>query len=95
MTYLFTYFIISIYRVIGFLALEQEDKGVGIRELDEFESLEFRHVKFKYHKSEVYTLNDVSFKLEKGDKLSIVGVNGAGKSTLIKLMLGTYRIESG
>ena len=40
-------------------------------------------------------LKDVSFTLNKGDKLSLVGINGSGKSTIIKLMLGLYEIESG
>jgi len=71
------------------------EEGKGARTLDKFESLTFDNVYFKYPLSEKYVLNGVSFTLNKGDKLSIVGINGAGKSTIIKLMLGLYQIESG
>ena len=40
-------------------------------------------------------LEDVSFSLNDGDKLGIVGVNGAGKSTLFKLITGEYRQDTG
>ena len=33
--------------------------------------------------------------MNKGEKMSIIGINGAGKSTIIKLMLGLYQIDSG
>ena len=45
--------------------------------------------------TEKYVLQGVSFKLNKGEKLSIVGINGSGKSTIIKLMLGLYQVEAG
>ena len=35
-------------------------------------------------------LNNVTFGIEEGDRLGIVGVNGSGKSTLLKLLCGEY-----
>lgn len=67
----------------------------GSRALKEFDSLAFEDVYFKYPYTEKYVLSGVSFRMNKGDKLSIVGINGSGKSTIVKLMLGLYEIESG
>lgn len=40
-------------------------------------------------------LTDISFSLEEGDRLGIVGVNGSGKSTLLKLLTGEYTPDEG
>ncbi len=40
-------------------------------------------------------LTDVTFSLEEGDKLAVVGVNGSGKSTLLRLLCGEYTPEEG
>lgn len=81
--------------LFDFLSMYSPEDRQGIRVIDKFDSLEFNDVYFKYPSSEQYVLKGVSFRLEKGDKLSIVGINGAGKSTIIKVMLGFYQIESG
>lgn len=62
---------------------------------EEFEYLEFKNVFFKFYMQEDFVLEDISFKIKKGDKIAIVGFNGAGKTTLIKLMLGLYHPFSG
>ncbi|MFZ7164883.1 ABC transporter ATP-binding protein [Avibacterium avium] len=51
----------------------------------------------KYHTrtGPVTVLNDINFKLEKGEKVGILGRNGAGKSTLIRLMSGVEAPTSG
>ena len=62
---------------------------------DEIESVEFRNVTFTYPGAKTPTLNDISFKWSKGEKLAIVGYNGAGKTTLIKLLMGLYPVTEG
>ena len=81
-------------KLFEFFAIKTEQTG-GTRKLETFESLTFDNVCFKYPHADKYVLTGVSFTLNKGDKLSIVGINGSGKSTIIKLMLGLYEIELG
>lgn len=57
--------------------------------------IEFDNVSFKYPGSERYVLNNLSFIIEPGEKIAMVGANGAGKSTIIKLMLGLYKPSKG
>ena len=53
------------------------------------------HLYFKYPNSNEFAIKDISFVIEKGEKVSIVGLNGSGKTTLIKLILGLYKPTSG
>lgn len=62
---------------------------------DLIDGFEFRNVSFAYPGSESKVLDNVSFKLKKGEKLALVGENGAGKTTLIKLLVRLYEPTSG
>ncbi len=62
----------------------------GEKEADEFESIEFRNVSFRYPSAEKYSLENVSLKICKEDRVAIVGHNGAGKTTFVKLLLRFY-----
>ena len=47
----------------------------------------FEHVSFAYEKGRP-VLNDISFRIEDGEAVGLIGANGAGKSTIMKLLLG-------
>src|SRR6266481_10148020 len=56
-------------------------------------SIEFRNVSFSYDDKEV--LNDLSFKLAKGEIKVILSGSGGGKSTILKLVLGLLKPDAG
>ena len=58
-------------------------------------TIEFNNVSFKYPGNNSYTLKNISFKINNGEKLAIVGENGPGKSTCIKLLCGFYEPTEG
>ncbi len=53
-------------------------------------SIEFDRVSFRYPASHQLVLKDVSFGLEPGGKIALVGANGAGKTTIVNLLLRQY-----
>jgi ATP-binding cassette subfamily B protein len=57
--------------------------------------LEVRNLSFRYSQADPPAIEDVSFVVEKGQKVALVGGSGSGKSTLIKLLLGLYRADRG
>ncbi|MCK0132240.1 ABC transporter ATP-binding protein/permease [Flavobacteriaceae bacterium F08102] len=57
--------------------------------------IEFRHVNFTYDETNIQALKDVSFTLEKGKTLAILGKTGSGKSTIAELIARIYDVEDG
>ncbi len=57
--------------------------------------IRFENVTYRYPGAEKDTIQDLSFTLQSGEKLALVGLNGAGKTTLVKLLCGLYRPTSG
>ena len=58
-------------------------------------SVEFKNVSFKYPTSNRYALRNVSFKLEDGKSLALVGKTGSSKSTILKLIFREYLPDEG
>ncbi|CAH7164476.1 ABC transporter permease [Vibrio chagasii] len=63
--------------------------------LEQFESLEFKNVSFRYKDDAPYVLKNVSFVLEKGHQIALVGSTGSGKSTILRLISKTYQDYEG
>ena len=64
-------------------------KEIGLKECV------LRRIKRNYHVTEFWADRDVTFSLEKGDMLGIIGTNGAGKSTLLKAISGIMEPTQG
>lgn len=64
--------------------------------LDESKNtIKFENVNFKYPNSNFNALTDISFKINSGETLAIIGRAGSGKTTIINLLLRLYDIDSG
>ena len=80
-------------RVEGILSLPREHLTEGATPIDQIKSIHFDTV--GYHIDDTVILEGITFEIEEGDRVAIVGKSGAGKSSLISLLFGFARPSSG
>ncbi|MDR2066762.1 MAG: ABC transporter ATP-binding protein/permease [Endomicrobium sp.] len=85
----------NLYRIIKELNLYVDDnsniKKQKVLDKTKMHSIEFKNLDFSYGKnSDQKILNDISFKINPGEKIAIIGDNASGKSTLVNLLLRLY-----
>ncbi len=68
----------------------------GVRDLPEIKGkIEFRDLTFRYPDGEFNALEHVSFTIEPGESVGLIGKTGAGKTTIVDLILRTYNVPKG
>lgn len=76
-------------------------ENIEVVEQKEFEKnlsdniLEFNHVYFSYDKSDRYVLEDIDFKIKRGESIGVIGGIGSGKSTLVSLIPRFFDVVKG
>lgn len=82
-------------RVFTVLDTSANIQDTGLQHLDRVDgTIEFNNIRFSYVKDEP-VLKSISFKVEAGQTVAIVGATGAGKSTIINLLNRFYDVDSG
>ncbi len=80
-----------VFEVIGNTFDKESDKGKNINRING--KIEFKDVSFAYSKDNV--LNNISFTINKGERIGFVGSSGSGKSTIFKLLTKLYSLNEG
>lgn len=83
----------ALNRINKILDLKQELKG-DIKLKDKKVNISIRNLSFSYTK-EKKTLDNISFDINYGDKIAIIGASGSGKTTISQLIAGFYEKNSG
>ena len=85
----------SFSRIKELLLTETDIPDLGTKNINKFESIEFKDVSFQYPGSDYMTLKNISWKISAGQSLAIVGAIGSGKSTLFHLLTRVYPLKKG
>lgn len=82
-------------RIMEILDTESSIKSGEVTSSKETGTIEFKNVSFKYPDAEEYMLENISFKVKKGQTIAFIGRTGSGKSTIINLIPRFYDATSG
>lgn len=83
----------SFGRIREVLQTEPDVKDEGLLEVEKFESLEFKNLSFAHPGQNDLSLKDISFRLNKGEVLALIGTTGSGKSSIVDLICRFYPFE--
>ena len=61
--------------------------------IDEIDTIKVNNLSYKYPNNNKYVLKDITFEINKNDKIGIIGLFGSGKTTLMNIISGLYEIE--
>lgn len=87
--------IVSFKRINEILSVEPSISNSGKIKLSSLESIEFKNVYFRYDKAHDDMLKNISFRIEKGENVGIIGSSGSGKTTIVNLLLRHIDASSG
>ena len=79
--------IVSFKRINEVLSVAPSISNTGKIKLSNLESIEFKNVYFRYDKAQEDMLKNISFRIEKGENIGIIGSSGSGKTTIVNLLL--------
>lgn len=82
-------------RINEFLKIEPEIKNNTSEHSNINGSIEFKNVSFTYDDTNIEALKNISFKVNKGETLAILGKTGSGKSSILSLITRMYDVENG
>lgn len=84
---------------MGKVVLKVEHVGMKFNlskeKVDSLKDYVLKNITRQIHYDEFWALKNVTFKLEKGQRVGILGTNGAGKSTLLKVIAGVFKPTEG
>lgn len=85
-------FRVAVQRIYELNSVEvlPEQKGV---QFDRVDAIEFDRVSFRYDEEDI--IKELSMKVERGDRVALMGASGRGKTTLIRLLLGLLSPNTG
>lgn len=72
-----------------------DKEGISEEKVDINGDIEFRNLSFTYPSSDREVLTDVSFKINAGENVGLIGRTGAGKTTVVDLIARTYMVPDG
>lgn len=86
----------STERIVDLIKKENEHRGLSLEALDLKGAITFSDVSFSYpSRKEIPVLKNITFKVNQGESVALIGHSGAGKSTIFQLLLQFYKLDSG
>lgn len=82
-------------RINQFLDIEPQIQNLVEEQTEVQGSIAFENVNFIYEDTDIHALKDLSFKINSGETLAILGKTGSGKSTILELIGRLYDVKDG